>query len=205
MRWQAVRRGVQQSVDFEFDGSGCVACDKKAISVVQGFRGQVHLCRLCFRIIVHNGSEKDFFQGSPVVSGSGPFSELSAEIITAFPESAVESFRKNSFPFRALIRRWALSGKPEIKGIPVHGNGSGDIIGGAAPAFDFQDGNAAVKNFPQTGDGAEIFWRHDIVIVNQKFRSGLRIPHGVFPAAALKTGSAICGTVEFGKTHVTFP
>ena len=79
-----------------------------------------------------------------------------------------------------------------------------DIVGAAAAPLDFEHSDTGLEDFIKEPNGAEVFGRHDVLVVNFQLKVALLVFDDVATAAELETGTTVGRIVVVVEGEVAF-
>ena len=128
----------------------------------------------------------------------------SRTLIVAIPESTVEDFGKfilqRGSKFRSVAPLTDSVGCPAVALCRLL-----DIFSAPGPALDLEDLYASIDDLVHELNGTQILRRHDVLIVDVKFRAGLKIGDLIATAAKLVAGATVGRSTIGLETQIALP
>lgn len=180
-------------LDLVAEGAGGVAGDEDLVAGFDLAALHVYLSDFCLIVIVVDQSDEFFFFGGLAAGGATPVGEEFAEVIAVAESPVVDFFQ--FFQPEVDFFRGELAGGDGGDGFTISVDDGGDVFGGAAAAFDFEDVDAGGDQFVEEWQSAEVFWAHDVAVFDLQFDAAFVVDEAVGFAAFLEAGAALGGGV----------
>ena len=137
------------------------------------------------------------------VGRASPSVPILAEVVAPVPELAVEDSQQLRFPSGDLLRA-PRAGGAGLQRLAVHLRDGGDVALRASSALQFEHGDTRLQQLIDHTNGADIFGRHDILVINIHLKARINIRDAVTSAAKLETVPSVSGVVVCCQTHAAF-
>ena len=150
----------------DLDHAGGRTGDQQRIADAEGARLHLDLRDAQPGVVVRHASQIDFRAGGLVAVHRTPFAQPGA-LVVAVPETAVEDRGEPRLERSAQFR----GERPGLDGVGRFAVGPCDrldILAAARPPFDLEDRGARIGHLVEKFDGAQVFGRHDILVVDQQ-------------------------------------